>query len=141
MKKAVVILVLLASFGTTLRPAAAFDLFSHCVTESDGTQVCGPCAANPNTPSCVQVQNEGGANNRVTGPKNVINIADNILALAAGVAAVIMIIIGGFTMVTSAGNSESITAARRRIIGAVVGLVVIALAWVIIRFVTDRLIQ
>lgn len=114
-----------------MAPADAFNLFRDA---------CSGDAAN--SPACQQAQNEGGANNnRVTGPKNIINVAANILALVTGVAAVIMIIIGGFTMVTSAGNSESVTAARRRIIGALVGLVVVALAWTIIRFATDKLIQ
>jgi hypothetical protein len=77
----------------------------------------------------------------VTGPKNIINSAANILAVITGIGAVIMIIIGGLTMVTSAGRSESVATARRRIIYSLVGLVVVALSWAIIRFITDKLIQ
>jgi uncharacterized protein YxeA len=124
----------------------AFDLFSNCitVTNNDGTktQECGPCKNNPDAPTCQQAQNEGSdTNNRVTGPKNIINSAANILAVITGIGAVIMIIIGGLTMVTSAGRSESVATARRRIIYSLVGLVVVALSWAIIRFITDKLIQ
>jgi hypothetical protein len=52
---------------------------------------------------------------------------------------VIMIIIAGFAMVTSAGNSEAVANARRRIVSAIVGLLIVALAWAIVRFVVDRL--
>lgn len=70
-----------------------------------------------------------------------IHGAANILALVAAVAAVIMIVIAGLTMVTSSGNSESVASARRRIIYAVVGLVVIALSWAITTFLINRLIK
>lgn len=125
-------------------PVKAFDLFGDqaCyTTDSSGNKMPVTDSNGNPPPTCQQAQSEGGANNRITGPKNVINIAANILALAAGIGAIIMIIIGGFTMVTSGGNSEAVTGARRRIVGAIAGLIVIALAWVIIRFVTDRLIQ
>jgi type IV secretion system pilin len=70
-----------------------------------------------------------------------IKTAANIVAIVTGVAAVILIILGGLTMVTSAGNAEAVASARKRIVNAVIGLVVVALAWTIIAFVTDRLIQ
>ena len=71
----------------------------------------------------------------------LINSAANIIALLAGVAAVIMIIIAGFAYVSSGGNAEQTTNAKNRIINAVIGLVIIALAWTIVRLVTDRVIQ
>ncbi len=70
---------------------------------------------------------------------NIINDAATIIALITGIGAVIMIIIGGFTMVTSGGNSEAVANARRRITYSLVALVVVALAWTITRFITDRL--
>ena len=94
-----------------------------------------------NSPACQQARDQGGAGNRVTGAGNIINIAAGILAIISGVAAIIIIIIGGFTLVTSGGNAEAVTNARRRIAYALIGLVVIALAWTFIRFITDNLIQ
>lgn len=71
---------------------------------------------------------------------HLINVAANIVAIITGIAAVIMIIIGGFSFVTAGGNAEAAANARRRILYSIVGLAVVALAWTLVRFVTDRLI-
>lgn len=142
MKRAIVILLFAFCPLLMIQPVAAFDLFSNCVTESDGSQVCGPCASNPNAPTCQQATDQGSASsNRLTGKGNIINVASDILALAAGIAAVIIIIVGGLTMVTSGGNTEAMAGARRRIIASIIGLVIVALAWTLTRFITDKLIQ
>lgn len=62
----------------------------------------------------------------------------NILSLAVGVVAVFMIIIGGLRYITSGGESGSVTGAKNTILYAVVGLIVVALAQVIVRFVIER---
>lgn len=62
----------------------------------------------------------------------------NIMSLVVGVVAVVMIIIGGFKYVTSGGDSGNVSGAKNTILYAVVGLVVVALAQVIVRFVVDR---
>lgn len=67
--------------------------------------------------------------------RNIINI----LLFLAGIAAVIMIIIGGIRYVTSSGDQSQVTAAKNTILYAVIGLVVAALAFAIVNFITDRL--
>lgn len=59
----------------------------------------------------------------------------NILSLLVGIAAVIMIIVSGFKYVTAAGDSNAIASAKSTLIYALVGLVIAALAQVIVRFV------
>ena len=59
----------------------------------------------------------------------------NIFSIIVGVVAVIMIIFGGFKYITSAGNQESIKSAKNTIIYALIGLIIVALAQVIVRFV------
>jgi cytochrome bd-type quinol oxidase subunit 2 len=59
----------------------------------------------------------------------------NILSAVVGAIAVIMIIVGGLRFITSAGNEASIKSARGTIIYAVVGLVIVALAQIIVHFV------
>jgi hypothetical protein len=114
--------------GLAAPSASAYDFFGNA---------CSGQAAN--SPTCQQASSQTKNNNNPA--VDTINSAINIIALATGVGAVIMIIIGGFTMVTSGGNTEAVAAARRRIIFSVVGLVVVALSWTIIRLITDRLIQ
>jgi hypothetical protein len=70
---------------------------------------------------------------------HVLKVAADIVALLTGIAAVIIIIIGGFTMVTSAGNTEAVTNARRRIVSALIGLVIVALAWTLVTFAINKL--
>lgn len=61
----------------------------------------------------------------------------NILSVIIGAIAVVMIIIGGFRYITSAGSAEGTKAARQTIIYAIVGLVIVALAQIIVHFVLN----
>lgn len=63
----------------------------------------------------------------------------NFISVVAGVVAVIMIIYGGFRFVTSAGNPENTKAARNTILFALVGLVIVAFAQVIVKFVLAKI--
>jgi hypothetical protein len=72
---------------------------------------------------------------------HVIKTAANLIALATGAIAVVIVILSGITMITSSGNPEAIANARKQIIYALVGLVVIALAWTALSFVVGRLIK
>ena len=69
------------------------------------------------------------------GVNSLITTVINIFSLVVGVVAVIMIIIGGLKYITSGGDSGNITGAKNTILYAIVGLVVVALAQVIVRFV------
>ncbi len=62
----------------------------------------------------------------------------NIMSLVVAVVAVIMIIIGGLRYITSGGDTGNVTGAKNTILYAVVGLIVVALSQVIVRFVVDR---
>ena len=68
----------------------------------------------------------------------VIQQVINILSIIVGVIAVIMIIIGGLRYITSGGDSNNISGAKNTIIYAVIGLVVVAMAQVIVRFVLSK---
>lgn len=65
----------------------------------------------------------------------IAKIAVNILSIIVGVVAVIMIIYGGFRYVTSGGESGSVSSAKNTLIYAIVGLVIVALAQFIVRWV------
>lgn len=73
-----------------------------------------------------------------TNINHAIAAAINILSLVAGVAAVIMLIIGGFRFITSSGDASNVASARSTIIYALVGLVVVALAQFIVHFVLAK---
>jgi hypothetical protein len=69
---------------------------------------------------------------------NVVTQVINIVSLLVGVAAVIMIMVGGLRYVTSNGDSGQVGNAKNTILYAVVGLVVVALAQIIVRFVVSK---
>lgn len=71
--------------------------------------------------------------------QSVIETIINILSAVGGIIAVIMIIIGGFKFLTAGGDSNSVSSARNTIIYAIVGLIVIAFAQVIVRFVLQKI--
>ncbi len=69
---------------------------------------------------------------------DIIKLVINIFSLIVGVVSVIMIIIGGLKYITSGGDSGNITGAKNTILYAIIGLVVVALAQVVVRFVLSR---
>jgi cytochrome bd-type quinol oxidase subunit 2 len=68
----------------------------------------------------------------------IIKLVINIFSLLVGVVSVIMIIIGGLKYITSGGEGSNITGAKNTILYAIIGLVVVALAQVIVRFVLAK---
>jgi len=70
---------------------------------------------------------------------SIVHTIVNLLSAIVGIVAVIMIIIGGFRYVTSGGNDTSVTSAKNTILYAVIGLVVVALAQLIVRFTLSKL--
>ena len=66
--------------------------------------------------------------------QTVINIVNWVLGLL-GLIAVIMIIYAGILWITAGGNEENVDKAKKIISAAVIGLIVILLAWAIVIFV------
>lgn len=73
-----------------------------------------------------------------SGVNNIIGTVVNVLSIAVGIIAVIMIIIGGLKYITSSGDSNNVTSAKNTILYAVVGLVIVAIAQFIVRFVVSK---
>ena len=67
--------------------------------------------------------------------QNMITTVINVFSLVVGVISVIMIIIGGLKYIMSGGDSGNVTAAKNTILYAIIGLVIVALAQIIVRFV------
>lgn len=98
------------------------------------------------SPTC---QQNSGQNGKSTNPAvTTIETAVNIIATVAGIAAVIIIIVSGFQFITAggavpgqrSGDPNKIKSARATLTGAVIGLIIIALAWTIVTFVANHFI-
>ncbi|MBP9985739.1 hypothetical protein KBE99_00080 [Candidatus Saccharibacteria bacterium] len=66
--------------------------------------------------------------------KNVVNI----LLFIIGAVSVIMLIYGGIRYTTSGGNANSVTAAKNTIMYSIIGLVVAILAFAVVQFVVNQ---
>jgi hypothetical protein len=90
----------------------------------------------------LQISPNGTVN--CTNPSSTTRVNDlirqiiNILSVIVGIVAVIMIIIGGFRYITSGGAAEKITGAKNTILYALIGLIIVALAQIIVRFVLSK---
>ena len=67
----------------------------------------------------------------------VVNVVQWVLGFL-GLVAVIMILIGGFQWMTAGGNEEKVAGAKKVISAAVIGLIVVLLAWAIVIFVVSQ---
>lgn len=62
------------------------------------------------------------------------NILNAALGLA-GVALFVMLLVGGFRFLTAGGDPKNAEAARKTLTSAILGLVLVALAYLILRFI------
>ncbi|SRR5581483_2135156 len=65
----------------------------------------------------------------------------NVFTIVVGVIAVIMIIVGGARYITSGGDTSRVGQAKTTIIYALIGLVVVALAQLLVHFVLNQATQ
>ena len=80
----------------------------------------------------------GQLNIPTTTGNQVLTNGLNIAYFVAGIMAVIVIILAGFSFVTSAGDPGAVTKAKNAILYAVIGLVVILSAFIITQYVIGR---
>lgn len=120
MKRLIVSFILLiGTFFVLAAPAsAATDVFEGACDNASGA----------NSAVCKGVSNK----DPVTGRNGILFNVSRIISVIAGITAVIMLMVGGFMFVTSAGDSGKTTQARNTMIYAIVGLLVIALGQAII---------
>ncbi len=76
-----------------------------------------------------------GSDNLFKVIKNVINV----MLYAAGIIAVIMIIIGGINYAISSGDNAKVASAKNTVLYAVIGLIIAALAYAIVNFVVANI--
>ncbi len=104
-------------------------------------------AQNGTTNGLDQLQTASGgqiptAGVNVNSPEGVINLIAQIINWAlylSGAIAVIFVIIGGYRYLTAGGNEEAATKGRKSVVNALIGLIIIILAYVIVNAVASFL--
>jgi ABC-type Fe3+ transport system permease subunit len=89
-----------------------------------------------NTDVCQSVPNHGtpGENPII----HALSVTISILAIIIGITAVIMVIVGGLSFVTANGDPQAIARARSSIIYALIGIVIAAIAELLVQFVLNK---
>lgn len=117
-------IVALAFAAAVVLPATGF------AQDIDGSLNCGANLEFRPGGGCAPVQQDTNVN-------DMIATIINVFSVIVGVVAVIMIIYGGFRYITSGGDSGNVGTAKNTILYAVVGLIIVALAQVIVQFVLN----
>jgi hypothetical protein len=81
---------------------------------------------------------EIGMSGQVTDGNTIIANALNAAYLWAGIICVLIIIIAGYYYVISNGNATTVKRAKDALMGAIIGLIVVILAFTITQFVIGR---
>ncbi len=115
----------LARLGVALCMIFVFAAPAHVGAQTDVIgDPCSDPAVAAKSPTCLSRTKE----NPITGPDGTLDRISTVVAIIAGISAVIMIILSGFRYVTSGGDTQKIASAKNTLIGAIVGLVIIVVA-------------
>ena len=106
--------------------------FSHTSVFADATdEVCAGIGLASSNGSCPEP----------TGSKSVTGLIGSVISILSyiiGIAAVIMILVAGFKYITAGGDSNAVGSAKSTLTYAIVGLIIAALAQILVRFVLTR---
>lgn len=117
----------------------AFSQTTNAQTVNIGQSLCAGANMdfnainNPGACGTAQIESSG------TQLNSLVTSVISLLSWAIGVVAVFMIIVGGFKYITSGGDTAGVTAAKNTILYAIIGLVIVALAQVIVKFILGRI--
>jgi len=148
--KLVVLAVVTLAFGLLLLPGLAYaEIDAACAddTECDAGEICGvdeTCVADPST-SGSDAKDPFGINYGAKtglGSRDIRDTIGSIINVALGllgIVAVVIVLAGGFKWMTSGGNEEKSTEARKLIFAGIIGLAIILSAYAISRFVLTQL--
>lgn len=125
---ATIVLTLGVSFSSGIVSAAVRDVCTNSSTAF--STVCTETKPLPAGQS---------AENPITGPNGILIKVTHLVALIAGAAAVIIIIVSGFRYVISSGDANNVKRAKNALINGLIGLVVIVLANSLIAFVISKI--
>lgn len=118
---ALLVAVSFASSGHTYAaPTSQYDPFQAICSAAGNPKSNPACSANGSDP--------------ITGKTGILYKTSRIIALVAGLGAVVMIMIGGFMYMTANGDAGKASAAKSTITAAVIGLMVIILSEALVAF-------
>ena len=134
MRRLQLVLVAICLFTMITIPSlasAAVDPFSNVCSDqtvSNSSSIC----QDKNT-------SQTATSNSIFGPNGVVGKVLQIIVFLTGITSVIMIMLAGFTYITGSGDPNTLSAAKKTILYACIGLVVTVLAQGIVSLVINKL--
>ena len=135
LKKIKNFVAVIAAFSMIAAPAAVPVAVHAANTDINGSLCSGSnidVTGGSNTGCDASVTGTGGKVNTLL--TNIINIFSAVV----GAVAVIMLIVGGFRYITSGGASDKVGSAKNTLVYAIVGLIIVALAQLVVHFVLGQ---
>lgn len=132
------IMVGMASFAL-LAPTLAVGVVGGGVASADiKTELCkgADFAAAPDSSKACGTPTDGQS--AETGLADIARTITKYFSIIVGAISIIMIIYGGFRYIVSGGDSGKVSSAKNTLIYALVGLIIVALAQLIVRFVVSQ---
>jgi hypothetical protein len=126
----VILATMLLSFGMPTVAISGIASAADCSGATNNINAGANAAFGTDT---CNVTTTGGAQSLASIAKTAVNV----LSLIVGIVAVIMIIYGGLRYITSGGDSGSVGNAKNTLIYAIIGLIIVALAQLIVHFVLN----
>lgn len=132
MKKKLLLLSFLACFSF------AFTQITHAASSKPFEDACSKLTQDQQERSAACAAKATTKNPISGGTDSLLYKISRVIATVAGIAAVIIVIVGGISMITSDGDSQKFKNGRNTLIFAAVGLAIIVLAQSIITLVVNR---
>jgi len=101
-------------------------------------------AATPKSTVCTTLGSNSGCTSNANGSvtlDSIIKAVITIFSAVVGVVSVIMIMVGGFRYVTSGGDANNVKSAKSTITYAIIGLVIVAFAQIIVKYVLAKAVK
>lgn len=128
-------------------PSGQVCISGSCLPDTSGTGVTTPASGNCGDPSlesingiCVPKGNFPVGS--VAGSKTLVGLILLVLQyllILSGLVAVLALVIGGFWYITAAGNEEQAEKGRKALTNAIIGMVIIIMAYAIVNILSQTL--
>ena len=130
--------LLIAASTLMMAVPAAVPATVGAASNGCNSNIAGKIAQGAKDATGDNVSCSGGAG---VGESSITDLAKkvvNLFSIIVGAVAVIMIIYGGFRYITSGGESGRVGNAKNTLIYAIIGLIIVALAQLIVHFVLNQ---
>lgn len=125
------IALLITTSLAVFMPLVALPISVHAAPTASSVALCEGANDGTNNTSCTD-------DTSGTAVSGVVKVAIRIFQSIIGIISVFTMLTGGLNYITSGGDSAKTKSARERIIYAVIGLVVVAIAEILVQFALNR---